>query len=259
MKLFNRTDGSERVTNKMLLEAKEQEFQFRFHEEDEERMIAASEVEIEKDHLKYHFDNSHYSLRFSKFTVQVLPASKVVNIISNPSPWIVLAFIALPLLVGFLLLEFSTNISEYTHINKDMVRGFALAVIIVGYLSQIGGSIYFKNLRKRRALRAVSSTSQVLTKLEKAADVEEYFSRLIQVNLSNMEQYYLLVRNQTEKSYKLTQFASIVGLVILSCGIILSFYKDINSPATMLTVSSGILVEFISAIFSIFITKQYRS
>ena len=64
-----------------------------------------------------------------------------------------------------------------------------------------------------------------------------------------MEQYYLLVRTQTEKSYGLTQFAAFVGFFTLIAGIILSFFEGLNSPSTIITIASGTLIEFISAVF----------
>ena len=70
-----------------------------------------------------------------------------------------------------------------------------------------------------------------------------------------MDDYYHLVQIQTSKSYQLTRFGAIVGFLVLLIGIGLSYYTDIQSGSDNLlstgglTMASGIIIEFISAIF----------
>lgn len=63
-----------------------------------------------------------------------------------------------------------------------------------------------------------------------------------------MEQYYQLVRVQTEKSYRLTQGAALVGFVLLVSGIALGFRSGTVDAIAGLMVAVGALVEFISAV-----------
>jgi hypothetical protein len=95
----------------------------------------------------------------------------------------------------------------------------------------------------------------LITNLDKSTTEEDYFNKLIAVNLKYMDDYYHLVQIQTSKSYQLTRFGAIVGFLVLLIGIGLSYYTDIKSgndnllSTGGLTMASGIIIEFISAIF----------
>lgn len=219
---LNLFQGSPQVVCRALSEAKAEDFTFRIHTGDEQRVVPASAVDPKPESVKYHFDGADYELPYTKFSIQVLPSSKAVNVVTRPSTFWISIFVTVPFLIAFGLFNSAEWISELSGISKDAVMGFAVAVLLVSYITQIGAAFYLSTIRRQREMQAVSSASSLITKLEKASDVEEYFSRLIQVNLSNMEQYYLLVRSQTEKSYGLTQAVSVVGFLILAAGILLA-------------------------------------
>ena len=181
--------------------------------------------------------------------LHVFPGSQSVSISKRiPAQRIVLVA-SVPVIIGAALLSLPPSIPETVGFTADGVQGFAYAWILASYGTMIAAQFYMRQLRHQREVRATSTLPQVLTQLETASDVEQYFSRLIQVNLRNMEQYYLLVRQQTEKSYRLTQAGAAVGFVVLVAGIILSFFDEISSASKVLTIGSGALIEFISAVF----------
>jgi len=245
--LSNLWQGSPEVVRRALVEAKSEDYSFRIHVGDATRVLPATQVEPGPDSIRYQFDGSDVLLSYQKFSLQVLPASKVVNIVLRPSTFWVGVALIVPFTVAWALFSFRVQISDWTDISKDAIEGFSVAVFVVSYVTQIGSAFFISAQRRQRETQAVT-TSSLLTKLERAADVDEYFSRLIQVNLSNMEQYYRLVRSQTEKSYALTQTVATVGFLLLASGIVLSYTNGLEKPATALTVASGILVEFISAV-----------
>lgn len=76
---------------------------------------------------------------------------------------------------------------------------------------------------------------------------ENFFTKLVQINFKYIDQYYLQTQEQADKSFKLSSFASVSGLIIISVGIIM-MYTGKTQPA-YITTGAGLISQFISAIF----------
>jgi hypothetical protein len=257
--------GASRATQRILGEAIETHYEFHIYTGDEKLIASAHQVKLTSKGVLYRVNENETVLPYDQLTVQILPKSKIVNLIKKLSSQTIILLALLPLVIGLFLWLISVKPSQkpvtplfgayfdeifrFLGISRDEVRGFALAVLIVSYAVVLITNWYIRQASYQQEIRAASVSPQLIEKLGEASDLDEYFSRLIQVNLRNMEQYYLLVGTQTEKSYRLTQFAAFIGFSTLVAGILLSFAKGINSPSTVVTIASGALIEFISAVF----------
>jgi len=76
---------------------------------------------------------------------------------------------------------------------------------------------------------------------------ESFFTTLIRINFKYIEQYYLQTQTQAKKSFRLSGFAAIAGLLIITAGIVMMFLQNIQ-PAYV-TTAAGIISEFIASIF----------
>lgn len=76
---------------------------------------------------------------------------------------------------------------------------------------------------------------------------ENFFTKLVQINFKYLDQYYLQTQEQANKSFILSAFASITGLIIIVVGIVMIYFE--KTTAAYVTTSAGILSEFIAAIF----------
>ncbi len=76
---------------------------------------------------------------------------------------------------------------------------------------------------------------------------ENFFTNLVQMNFKYLDQYYLQTKEQADKSFRLAQTASIIGLLIIGGGIFMMFL-DKTSPAYV-TTASGVISEIIAALF----------
>jgi hypothetical protein len=76
---------------------------------------------------------------------------------------------------------------------------------------------------------------------------ENFFTKLVQINFKYIDQYYLQTQEQANKSFRLTMFACITGLLIVTVGIVMMFQGK-TDPAYV-TTATGLLTEFIAAIF----------
>ncbi|WP_156131520.1 TRADD-N-associated membrane domain-containing protein [Pedobacter kyungheensis] len=82
---------------------------------------------------------------------------------------------------------------------------------------------------------------------------ENFFTKLVQINFKYLDQYYLQTQEQADKSFRLSAFAAIIGLLIVVSGIIM-MYLGKAEPAYV-TTAAGVLSEFIAAIFFYFYNR----
>lgn len=76
---------------------------------------------------------------------------------------------------------------------------------------------------------------------------ENFFTKLVQINFKYLDQYYLQTQEQADKSFRLSAFAAISGLLIIVAGVLM-MYNGKTEPAYV-TTSAGVLSEFIAAVF----------
>ncbi|MBN8568979.1 MAG: hypothetical protein J0M18_05070 [Ignavibacteria bacterium] len=239
---------------KTFVEAKQSEFTFNIFRFDDEFSIHHENVIfIEDSRFICQTDAGELEVKFGTISeIQSLPKSKCINLVLTDEKFLrnkLLKF-SIPLLLGFVGIIVSTFIDDNEKEAKYLLLGASVATIISSYLTffTIAFSVReeLNKLSKRAA--STSKTSTLIKSLEKASSEEEYFNKLINVNLSNMESYYLLVKLQTTKSFRITVFGIIVGFLILISGIVIkSYIKDVGTGD--LTIISGVLIEFISAGF----------
>ena len=242
-----------RPNQKILTECRDEEFQFRFYSQMAEHSINFNEIQsIDSEKLIYKYDGQDITIETNKIgEIQTLPKTKVVNIFLQIDQKSQYKPLILPVLIGIII----TVIGGFYE--NEFIIGWGLASILSVYIGFFY-SIFFQHKNyKQKILRAVDSSriNTLITNLDKSTTEEDYFNKLIAVNLKYMDDYYHLVQIQTSKSYQLTRFGAIVGFLVLLIGIGLSYYTDIKSgndnllSTGGLTMASGIIIEFISAIF----------
>jgi hypothetical protein len=76
---------------------------------------------------------------------------------------------------------------------------------------------------------------------------DNFFTQLVRINFKYIDQYYRQTQEQANKSFILAMLACVSGLIIVGLGIIM-MYQGKTDPAYV-TTSTGLLTEFIAAIF----------
>ena len=76
---------------------------------------------------------------------------------------------------------------------------------------------------------------------------EDIYENLIKISYTYLDQYYLLVREQAQKSFFITLGISIVGAILVIIGIISMLFGLIEP--SYISAGAGVLTEFISAVF----------
>jgi diacylglycerol kinase len=89
-------------------------------------------------------------------------------------------------------------------------------------------------------------------------DDGKYFVKLVEININNLSEYYLLVKSQANLSFLTSIGAGISGFLLICIGLILGFDNENNIEISYLATTSGILTEFIATTFFYLYNKTVR-
>lgn len=91
---------------------------------------------------------------------------------------------------------------------------------------------------------------EVRAQLSPDSSTSKYFNRLVDINLENLSAYYITVKSHANKSFLTSLFVGLAGFILIGVGVALSFdTKTSNLTTAILSGGSGVLTEFISAVF----------
>ncbi|WP_312901861.1 TRADD-N-associated membrane domain-containing protein [Chryseobacterium taichungense] len=156
---------------------------------------------------------------------------------------------------GWLLSTLIGGIGGYSFISMNGFHPISvdrlIPYIFIGILC--GGFLYaypmftlrmiFSNALRRIELELVKHGTEELQ--ENIS--ENFFTKLVQINFKYLDQYYLQTQEQADKSFRLSSFAAISGLIIILIGILM-MYSGKTEPAYV-TTTAGLLSEFIASVF----------
>ncbi len=137
-------------------------------------------------------------------------------------------------------------------------------IFLVVISSPVAATLYYGPYFavRRWVFRAVDlqiKSRNITIKAESLQDEldKDFFTTLVRINFAYLEKYYLQTQQQGDKSFYLCLFAAIVGLVIITAGIVLMFLGKIN-PAYV-TTAAGVLSEFVAEVFFYLYNKTMAS
>ena len=245
--MFKEVLNSRNTPNQRILsECRDEKFTFKIYLEASDHVISYAEIEgIDVDKVIYKYENQNYSFKTNEITeIQTLPKSKVVNVFIKEKNQKQLAYLMVPLIIGIAAAVYGEIIEE------DWLIGAGVTFAATSYFTTFI-IIWSQAKRYRQKINRAIESSRINTlihNLDESTTEEDYFNKLIAVNLKYMDDYYYLVQIQTSKSYGLTRFGALVGFLVLIVGVGLS-YVDSSNITGKLTIVSGVIIEFISAIF----------
>lgn len=85
-----------------------------------------------------------------------------------------------------------------------------------------------------------------------------YFDSLVQINVSNLDAYYSLVKVHTKRSFIFSAIVGFIGFGLILLGLVVSYLKPELKNITYIASSAGIITEFISGIFFYLYNKNIR-
>lgn len=132
--------------------------------------------------------------------------------------------------------------------------------IIIGILCGIMSGTLWK-LYKSMALRLFEySINRELLRYEVEHiqnDIQDVFENSIRMSYKYLDQYYLQTREQAQNGFFVTVCVSVVGALLLAVGIVAMFLE--KTEPSYITCASGVVTEFIAAIFFYLYNKTVAS
>jgi hypothetical protein len=99
---------------------------------------------------------------------------------------------------------------------------------------------------------------QSLMRLAGLEKSEDYFDVLVQINVTNLKEYYLLVKLHTQKSFLASLAAGGVGLAFIAASLVAGSIKPELKDISYVTAGAGVFTEFISGVFFYLYSKTVR-
>jgi hypothetical protein len=118
------------------------------------------------------------------------------------------------------------------------------------FIGPFGATFYYGGyfLIKKAVYRALIRRGLTLAIAQKAEVLQEdletdFFTNLVKINFKYLDKYYLQTQEQGDKSFLLCLIAALIGLSIITTGIVMLFLGK-TKPAYV-TTGAGVLAEFI--------------
>jgi len=161
--------------------------------------------------------------------------------------------------IGFIFL--GSSILEKSGYNIIARKAPLIGLISIIYVIFAGG--YFSLMRSARIsslerdLDMLKAKRKVILKtlnFERNEDNIDknltYFDRLVEINITNLEAYYRLVKDHTNNSFLASITAGAIGFILIISGMVIGFTAVEKSQyIAYISSGSGILIEFIAGIF----------
>ncbi|EOK5972877.1 hypothetical protein ACM6XX_002567 [Vibrio parahaemolyticus] len=109
-----------------------------------------------------------------------------------------------------------------------------------------------RNVRRRQLLEELEGLKFQKNTLRPIKDTDKvtYFDRLVDINISNLSEYYKMVKEHTNKSFFASMIAGVIGFLLIVTGMLIGFTDLANADSVAyISAGSGVIVEFISGVF----------
>lgn len=143
-----------------------------------------------------------------------------------------------------------------TLMNKDILFGIGLSIAIsvpfgisATMLFQLELDVLANRLRRKIIIYEVANVQDQVE--------EDIYENSIKMSYKYLDQYYLQTREQAQKGFFVTVCISIFGATLIGAGILAMFLEKVKP--SYITCASGVITEFISAIFFYLYNKTVTS
>ncbi|MCD4714170.1 MAG: hypothetical protein K8R73_12870 [Clostridiales bacterium] len=105
-----------------------------------------------------------------------------------------------------------------------------------------------KQMKIKSELQLLSNKKSSLNDSIKMTQSSKHFDSLVRININNLEEYYNLVKRSNSRSFNVSLSMSLMGIVLIFCGIIYSYFSVDKNNISYLVAASGIVVELLSGL-----------
>lgn len=158
--------------------------------------------------------------------------------------WLIALFILLIIPITILVFNyFYTTIS--LSIGIKMVIWIFIGIVLIFIISDV---INLSSIRNN--IEKTEARIEDLTIFRKVKQPVEYFNKLIQINVSNLDDYYAMVKRHTSLSFTFSLLVGLLGFALIVVGLIMGFgAENSDKVISYISTGSGVLIEFIAGVF----------
>jgi hypothetical protein len=129
-----------------------------------------------------------------------------------------------------------------------------LNIYLSGILTIASGLIFaisFSDTKKQKLITDINILENQKSRLNQNTHSNNsniYFDNLVSINLRNLEEYYDLVKNSNKKSFYAALIMCVFGVLLISSGLVASYFITEFKGISYIASASGILIEVISGL-----------
>ncbi len=157
------------------------------------------------------------------------------------------------LVVGF----FGQPVLDNSNANPTQWRTFGVILSIYSLLP----AFFYSFFQHRRTTELVTRRAALQARLDYIEKLRQfsYFERLVEINVTNLRDYYAQVKAHADKSFVASLLVGCVGFLLITIGVVHGCVRPVgDATLTYAATGSGILTEFISAIFFYLYNRTVR-
>lgn len=162
------------------------------------------------------------------------------------------------------LIDFKQKFKSESKTRRGLFLVSAFFAVILGldYFNQINLSLWFTIplwiLFVLLSLAGFGTDpNKTLTEIEKLQSIkkihfsfldvkdEPYFDKLVKINVENLSEYYLLVKEHTKQSFTLSVAVIGIGFILIAGGLGIGFFKPELKDISYVSTASGTIISFI--------------
>ena len=114
------------------------------------------------------------------------------------------------------------------------------------------------HIQHKAELEKLQSFKDIYSKLTDESK-DDYFNKLVEINVYNLSEYYTLVKLHSKLSFRLASVAGVSGFVLILISLAISFSSNSDNGSTsFISAGTGIIIEFISGVFFYLYNKTVR-
>jgi len=173
--------------------------------------------------------------------------NKIINILA-----FLLPFLALLVLLRFCLVPAMIPYVTMTSVKESIWMSYVVSVMggIISVLSvQFVYGVKIENYELRLIFWGIEDAKENVD--------EDIYQNLIKISYKYLDEYYLQTRQQAQNGFFVTMSVSVMGAIVIALGIGAMFFGK-TTPAYV-TTASGVITEFIAAIFFYLYNKTISS
>ncbi len=158
--------------------------------------------------------------------------------------WIQLVFVVVGALFGYSIFYLSTGQRELSNSFPHMIFGGLISGFIYFYI------MLMLRITIQSRIRRIDYQLVKLGAYELQDNIEDnFFTKLVKINFKYLDQYYMQTQEQANKSFNLSMFASMVGFLIITVGIIMMYINPKEFDTALITTSAGVITEAVASLF----------